>query len=713
MVNTATLVKFSTTANDVGFFVFPPSQPGSYEITVEAPGMASWKGSFLLEVGQTAEISPVLNIGAVSTQVTIAGEAAPLVTTTDATLSTDLEHARIEQLPEDGRNIANLVLLTSPGLSSGQDGATNPIVNGLRDSVEMYQDGAVLKNRDTGDFSGRLPGVDSVGEVRVETSLSSARSDRPGSIILSTRSGGNTIHGTLFETARNSGIGVARRRTDNYTKPPHYVRNEFGGSVGGPVFIPKLYNGKNRTFFFTTYEPLRTASAATYATEVPTMAMRQGDFSGLINSLGQKTTIYDPWTTGPAPNYQRSPFPNNQIPVNRESPEAKYIFSVMPAPTNGANPLTANNYFGLGNSFTSDYMSTTRIDQRLGDRDQLFLRVTVNQDHTWYPNGVPATNYSLNAVYNLYRDTSGALSWTHSFSPTFLSETLVTFSRENKLTGNPAVAGISTSLVDYLGMPDPTNNPYLAFKSSGQGFGLDFQQQRERQNFTNIFVVDQNFTRIHGRHQIQFGGRLHYEEDNVLVDQPQMQASNSSLPTALFDPTSGSSYSAAPLTGYSAASLFLGVVEQYQEVVVRPFSHLRQGAYSAYVQDNWKVSSSLTLNFGLRYEDLPAITEANNLMASFDRKTDSIVLGRSLPDIYQASVTTPAAIAQFQGIGVKFETPSQAGLPQSMVYANRWNFEPRLGFAYRFGQTQRPLVYRFNKTCTDYSAPSVSNFFHR
>src|SRR5215472_12487233 len=120
IINTDTMVKLSTTANDAGFFGFPPVQPGSYTITVEASGMQTWEGKFLLPVGQPAEISPVLTVGAVSTQITVAGEVAPLVTTSDATISTNLEHARIEQLPENGRNIANLVLLASPGLAGGQ-----------------------------------------------------------------------------------------------------------------------------------------------------------------------------------------------------------------------------------------------------------------------------------------------------------------------------------------------------------------------------------------------------------------------------------------------------------------------------------------------------------------------------------------------------------------------------------------------------------------
>jgi hypothetical protein len=196
ITNTGTMRKYTTTTNGVGFFGFPPAQPGSYEIKVEAPGMQAWEGKFLLVVGQTAEISPVLKVGAIANEITVAGDVAPLVTTTDSTISTNLERTRIEQLPLNGRSISNLAMLATPGMFNGQDGSINPILNGLRDSVEMYYDGAVLKNRDTGDFSGRLPGLDSIQELRVETSLSSAKFERPGSVILSTRSGGNQVHGS-------------------------------------------------------------------------------------------------------------------------------------------------------------------------------------------------------------------------------------------------------------------------------------------------------------------------------------------------------------------------------------------------------------------------------------------------------------------------------------------------------------------------------------
>ena len=699
IVNTATGIKSSTTSNDVGFFTFPPLVTGTYEIKVEASGMQTWEGTFLLQVGQTAEVSPVLRVGALSTQVTVAGEAAPLVATTDATISENLERARIEQLPTDGRNIANIIMMATPGLFGGQDGNINPIDMGLRDGVELYQDGAVIKNRDTGDWSGRLPGVDSVQELRVETSMSGAQFDRPGSVILSTKSGTNSIHGSAFETNRNSGVGVARRRQDYYTKPPHYIRNEFGASLGGPVYIPKVYNGKNKTFFFTSYEALRQVSDSTFSTTMQTDAMRQGDYSGLVDSLGRLYTIYDPLSTGAAPTWARTPFPNNTIPVTRESPDAKYLFSIMPQPTfANVNPMVASNYYGLVPSLTMDYMVTNRIDQRISDRDQIFVRVSDNHDNAPYVGAGGSTNVAplsgpLNWVLGTYHDVSVATSWSHTISPTFLSSTRVSYSQEYKFVGSPNDAGIG-NVSQYLGVPDLGNDPNNSYATSGMGFGASFSTQQVRYNTSRILIGDQDFTRVIGKHELMFGGQVHMEFDDALTDHNGTTVTYDSQYTSLFDPTSGSSYSAVPFTGFSGASFFLGYAGTFKDTQKRPEWDLRDKEFTGYFQDNWRATSRLTLNLGLRYENMPAESVAGNYAVGFDLGTDSMVLGRSIADMYTANMTTPTMINGLQAIGAKFETAQQAGLPAGLVYGNTWIFSPRAGFAYRVGDGVKPLMLR-------------------
>ena len=343
--NLQTGQEFATATNESGFYTFPVLQPGRYKLTASAAGMQTWEGELMLQVGQTAVVDAALKIASTATEITVAGDVTPLVTTSAPTIGNIVERARIEQLPLNGRFFQTLVVATTPGLegSSGQ-----PRVYGLRPaSMEFLQDGAVLTNRDTGELSGRPPGIDTIEEFKVETNNSSAKMNRPATSIISTRSGSNQFHGALFETARNNAIGVARRRQDFYEKPPHLVRNEFGASAGGPVIIPKIYNGRNRTFFFAAWESYRNFSASTTSTTMPTMAMRNGDFSGLIDGAGRRIVLYDPATSDAA--WRRLPFPNNVIPVSRRSPLATYLYSVTPEPTMpGVNPLVANNYFGPG-----------------------------------------------------------------------------------------------------------------------------------------------------------------------------------------------------------------------------------------------------------------------------------------------------------------------------------------------------------------------------
>jgi hypothetical protein len=695
VVHVQTARQFDSITNSAGYYLFPSLQPGSYKITAQVPGMQKWEGDLLLQVGQTAVVDPVLTIGATATEITVVGDVTPLVTTANPTLGNVVERTRIDQLPLNGRFFQTLVQQTTPGLE-GSSGS--PRVYGLRPtSMEFLQDGAVLTNRDTGELSGRPPGLDTIDEFKVETSHSSAKMNRPAATIISTRSGSNELHGALFETHRNSALGVARRRQDYYDKPPHLVRNEFGASLGGPVNIPGLYRGSGRTFFFGAYEAYRNLSATTTSTTMPTMAMRQGDFSGLINSAGQRIILYDPWTTNPT-TWQRQPFPNNQIPMSRLSPLAKYFYSVTPEPTlPDVNPLVASNYFGPAVSNRLDHTETVRIDHRLSDRDQLFGRFTFGD--RWAKNrsgenGSPTMlDEAGNVTFRPVKDRSAVASWTHTFSPTFFAETLGSWSHEN-LTIFVGTDHINHA--DRLGMPNPFNETGLPNFSS-TGFGMVYSYaDNKRTNITQVLSLDQNFTKVAGRHELQFGGRFRHERLHVLPDQQQVQGSHSfsSLGTALYDPASGSSYGALPRTGHDSANMFLGIVGSYSAQFVRKWYYMQAREYAGYIQDNWKVTPKLTVNLGLRWEFYPAMRERNNVLTGFDRNTKSIINGVSLQQMYDLGVTTPAIVSNFTSIGVKFITPSEAGLPETLMYSNPWDFGPRAGFAYRIGSGSRSTVLR-------------------
>jgi len=226
--------------NNAGSYLIPSAPNGHYELTVEAQGMEAWKGDLILRVGQTAEIDATLKVGQTATQVTVAGNVTELATTTDATLSTVVERARIEQLPLDGRLIYNLLATTTPGMEITDASRGVIQTDGMLYGTGYLQDGAVVENRDWGFVALRPPGIDTIGEFRVETHNASAKASRPATIITSTKSGANQVHGSLFETMRNNGIGVARARTDYYTKPPELIRNEFGASLEDQSIFPSF-----------------------------------------------------------------------------------------------------------------------------------------------------------------------------------------------------------------------------------------------------------------------------------------------------------------------------------------------------------------------------------------------------------------------------------------------------------------------------------------
>lgn len=254
-----------------------------------------------------------LQIAATKIEVVVQADVTPLVTTENATLANTLENKRLAQLPLNGRFLQNIITTTVPGLE-GNSGT--PRVRGLREGAfEFVQDGAVLSQRFNTGLS-RPPGLDSIAEVRVETNISSAKNNRPSTAILSTKSGTNALHGAAFYTGRNNGFGVARRREDFYDEAPKLIRNEFGASLGGPVLLPKVHDGRNRSFFFLAWEDYRQRENVNRIAALATEDMRNGIYTGFANGAGQASTLYDPYSTGSREQqWQRSPFPNNRIPT--------------------------------------------------------------------------------------------------------------------------------------------------------------------------------------------------------------------------------------------------------------------------------------------------------------------------------------------------------------------------------------------------------------
>src|ERR1700722_16954080 len=254
-VNQSTGVVNDTTSNSSGFYSIPGLFAGNYTLTFTAAGMKKYQATIALQDAQVAVLNPKLTVGDVTDQVTVIGDAVQLATYDSGTVSTQLDFNRIDQLPQNGRNVLGLAQNTVAGVEVNGTRA-----NGLMgEGMEYSQDGAPMTNRDFGgeanSAQSTLPDPDAVQEVKFQTLNSRARFATPAPVIITSKSGTNESHGSAFEPARNNAIGIARARQNpaNFAAP-HFVRNEFGATFGGPISIPKLYNGKNKSFFFFAYE---------------------------------------------------------------------------------------------------------------------------------------------------------------------------------------------------------------------------------------------------------------------------------------------------------------------------------------------------------------------------------------------------------------------------------------------------------------------------
>jgi len=704
VVNTATGVTTDTKSNEVGFYSVRGLFAGTYTVTYSAAGMRKYETTITLQNSQVAVLNPKLSVGQVTESVTVAADTIQLATYDSGTVSTFLDSSRIDQLPQNGRNILGLAQKTVPGLEGNGTRA-----NGLMgEALEYSQDGAPMTNRNFGGVANTaqstLPDPDAVQEAKFETLNSSAQFATPGTVILTTKSGTNAIHGSLFETARNNYFGIARaRQNPSNFAAPHLVRNEFGGSVGGPIVIPKLYNGKNKTFFFFAYERFSLRQDSSQLVRVPTAAMRTGDFSGLVNGAGILQQLYDPATTqSAANNYARLPFPNNQIPINRISPLARTLYAATPLPSSIDNPLVNANLNDTNKTVQTVPNINTRFDHVFNENNRVYLRYTdIRQSQQAlrnYPSASPAnieggglpagaTGYQTIPVTTV----SHALGWSHTFSPTFYSETVISQNWQSMyVEGNPVSQGNYEAQLGLpnnfgqTGFPAIGTNLIMPYGGSQWNYGMN-------QRLDNI---DQNFNMIRGKHQFAFGGRYRHERFGYLSDRSPDAVDFSRLATAIYDPTSGGQYNALPNTGYQDADFFLGAASNYTQRRNAPFGRSTLQEFDLYFQDNYRIRRNLTLNLGVRWEGHPAPQSDGGNYATFSREKNAIILKHPLQHYYDIGYTTEAIVTNLKNLGAKFMTPKEAGLPDAGFYGSWNNIMPRIGFAWTPGFGRKGTVVR-------------------
>lgn len=709
-----------TVTNNGGLYSTPPLGIGEYKIDIAVPGMKTWKTTALVETGRVAVVDATLMPGQITDIIQVT-DAAPLITTTDPTSGSTLDARRIQEIPVNGRNLNILLEDVAPGLENINDVNGGLRVSGLMSySTDYIQDGASANNREFGG-SANLQGLESIGEVRVETSSSSAKYTRPTSVIVTTKSGTNVLKFSLWETHRNNAFGIARARQDvnrdgTPYKTPKLIRNEFGGSVGGPVILPafgfggsKLYNGRNRTFFFFTREGAELVQGITREFAVPTTRMRAGDFSELVDAQGRSILLYDPLTTRreETPNGRivsvRDRFVNNRIPIQRLNPFAQRIYDITPLPTDITNPVVASNLKMVvpTQAFPnlSDNPSVLKIDHRFTPNDSFYIKGNggtrrynfIGTDGT---TGAPTRSREANVTYLPVQGRSLAMSWIHVFNTNFNVETLAnrTWQFSRTVTGPE-----DKNWAAEFGLPNPYGEiGWPAIRNAG--FMNYIEGDNRRQLYSMISSVEQNYGYIQGKHHAQFGFRYHDEKQHLLPDQGDISGTTAfnSLATSLESSTTGSTLGPAvtPQTGFDGANFFLGYAASYKVGLKRDILRVRERNYGLYFQDNWKITPNLTLNNGLRWDINPAFTEHDNLLSAFDVSSHSLLFPEPLEHYYKLGVTTPQVVSLFERVGVSFKSAEELGKPKQLFPSNYFDIGPRIGFAYSFPHAGRGAALR-------------------
>jgi Carboxypeptidase regulatory-like domain len=752
VVTEGTSIAADTKSNGVGFYQVPGLFTGTYVVTITAPNMKSYRTTVELQVAQAAVVNATMTAGAVTQQVEVAANVVQLTTSDNGTIAATLESSRLNQLPMNGRILLTLAGEATPGLES-----TGQRANGLMpEALEYVADGVPLSNRNFGgegnSTQAQLPDPDSVQEVRIETTNTSAMYSAPATGIITTKSGTNSLHGSFFETARNNAIGIAKARQNaaNYAAPP-LVRNEFGASAGGPIILPHVYNGKDKSFWFFAYERYSLAQQAAELVSVPTAAMRGGDFSQLKNGSNVLQALYDPSTTynsGSAncpgtptsatnPNGAnpacRSQFDYNGTPnvINPAllAPATKTMYAITPLPNIAGvtDPLQGPDINFADDTYVVIPTITFRLDHSFNENNKAYLRYTSNNQINQALRNYPANSPDTIAADGFPNGASGyqditiasfgsALGYTHVFSPDFFSETIVSqdwFIQYVGGGGNPKL-----DYENMLGLPNnfgETGFPVIGSNLIMPYGGTQYQYQ-ENQIISNI---DENLTKTIGKHQMQFGGRYRHERFGYLPDRSADTVTfGAGETTGLLDPSTVASKgdSALPNTGYQDGDFFLGGAASYSVTQEPPYIHFHDMEFDGYFQDNWHVSRNLTLNLGLRYEAHPAPWMKYGLTESFDLKNDAIVLPNPLSYYIAHNYTTQTIITNLQNIGVAFETPSEAGFPSVGFKNDDLTVGPRVGFAYqpfggKFGTVIRGAYgrYIYPVPVRNFEKPIVSN----
>jgi Carboxypeptidase regulatory-like domain/TonB dependent receptor len=726
LANEGTGLTEVTSSGSAGEYTFSPVKIGHYSVTAEFKGFQRVQHTnVIVEVQQRVVVDFVLPPGQMTQTVTVTGEP-PALQTQDASVGQVITQHAINDLPLNGRNFTFLAQL-SAGVTQGQQdtrglGASGSFsANGERPAQNNYLLDGIDNNTNLVDFLNGTafavrPPIDALAEFKVQTNDYSAELGRSAGAVLNAtiKSGTNQFHGSAWEFLRNDKLDAANFFENAGGIPKgEYRQNQFGASIGGPI-------RRDKTFFFGDYEGTRIRQAIPYISTVPTELERSTGFTNLSELLNQGSTrmdvlgrtyalgqVFDPSTTravtcgvpdtvtgisvpcsgmpaGSQVGFVREPFAGNMIPANRLDPNAIKLLNLYPAPN---SPALFNNYASNPILRNDVNQFDVRIDQNFSEKDSIFGRVSYSKNPQVYPGpfGGIADGGAFYAGDQTAKATNVAVSETHSFSPTLVNEARAGFNRmvATRLQPNATSMGIPAQF-GIQGVPQVADNGGLGTFVIEGLTTLGSNQFLPSVEYSDTLQLTDNLTKNTGKHSIKTGfeyqklrfsilqppsGRGYWTFNGVYTEVPETSGGNTGLAQLLLTPI--------PAT-VAGASDFVGGADEVQASNIAN-TDMNRPYWGLYFQDDYHVTSKLTLNLGLRWEYFGQIVERYGAQSNF---LPSSLSGPSSFLLTKQRCNTPLS-ADFDAAAAADNIDIVCSGVSGLGHSQLTNFAPRVGFAYQ------------------------------
>jgi hypothetical protein len=676
VTNTDTAIARVAKTDTSGRYTVINLNPGKYAISVQSTGFSEKKLSgIVLAVGQSEHQDVALALGGANDVIEVTASAAVTDTETSSQ-GTVIDNQKVVGLPLNQRTFYGLALLSPaaymPGQAStlGFRGGFN--VAGNNETANTFTVNGIDDNDQNVMVPSFRPSVEGIQEFKLLTGVYSAEYGRTsgGQVVVITKTGGNTFHGDVFEFIRNSQFDAKNYFTLAGT-PTTFRRNQFGGTIGGPII-------KDRTFFFLSYEGLRLAQPTVGTTNVPNPAFLTGDFSsvctsgfkaGLCNTAAQQ--LHDP--------VKGTAYANNQIPVGSFDPIGLAILKQYPAPNPGYNTAAAVDPYTFNEKrFENMDEGSARVDHKFSEKDSILAQYNYFNDPSFEPSLslcssalIPGSGCTQNQISTLI-----GINYTHIFSAHWLNEFRIGFDRLEQ----PRI-GQDDGNTAFPKVPGAFSDPTIPANLLGGSPSTSVSGYASVHPYTNLpqhrwddhFNLVDNVSWSHGAHNFKFGvNLLQARYTDLYVADATGVFSFTGVKNSLNNLTSGN----------SAADLALGYAATAARSPTAPNFHVRYNSIGAYAQDDWKITSHLTLNLGVRYEDFLPVTDTRNIISNW---------------IYP-SAANPNGTIQVAG---------QGGSGSTVYNNDANNFAPRVGLAWQPYGTDKTVIHASYGVF--YNSPSIGN----